>query len=71
MDNLGLDSTSTEVAVGADKKGEVSLWKDISRNQEKALVLKERDEIEQYILGVVRNYFRTTKKSQLTLESSL
>lgn len=70
MDSLGLDSTSTEVAVGADKKGEVSLWKDIAKSHEHALVLKEKDEIEKYVLNVVRNYFRTTKKGKLTLESN-
>ena len=59
------------MAAGAEKSGEVSLWKDISKNQENALVLKEKDEIEKYVLNVVRNYFRTTKKAKLTLDSAL
>ena len=46
------------------------MWKDISKKQETALVLKDRDEIEKYVLSVVRNYFRTTKKAKLGLESS-
>jgi acyl carrier protein len=71
VNDLGLESTSTEIVPGADKKvGEVSLWKELAKNQEHALVLKEKDEIEKYVLSVVRNYFRTTKKAKLNLESS-
>jgi acyl carrier protein len=70
MDELGLQSTSTEVVAGADKKsGEVSLWKDLEKSQEHALVLKEKDDIDKYVLSIVRNYFRTTKKAKVTLES--
>ena len=45
------------------------MWKDISKKQEHGLVLKDKDEIEKYVLSVVRNYFRTTKKAKLGLES--
>ena len=45
------------------------MWRDISKRQETSLVLKDRDEIEKYVLSVVRNYFRTTKKAKLGLES--
>lgn len=69
LNQMGLESQSTEVAPGTDKKGEVSLWKDIAKSQEHALVLKQKDEIEKYVLSVVRNYFRTTKKAKLTLDS--
>ena len=41
----------------------------MAKNQEKALVLKDQDQIEQYILSMVRNYFRTTKKAKVTLDS--
>lgn len=34
------------------------------------MVLKDRDEIEKYAISIVRNYFRTTKKAKVTLESS-
>ena len=67
---MGLESSSSDLAAAGDKKGgEVSLWKDIQKSQEHALVLKDRDEIEKYVLSVVRGYFRTTKKAHLTLES--
>lgn len=48
---------------------EVDLWKN-ERTSENALVLKTTDEIEQYVLSVVRDYFRTTRKASLTLESA-
>ena len=49
----------------------MSLWKEQAKQQENALVLKDRDQIEKYVLSVCRNYFRTTKKAKLTLESNL
>lgn len=33
-------------------------------------MLKSRDEVEKYVLSIVRNYFRTTKKAAVALESS-
>ena len=35
------------------------------------LVLRERESIEEYVLKTVKNYFRTTYKSGLTLDSKL
>ena len=35
------------------------------------MVLKDKDQIENYVLSVVRNYFRTTKKQKVALESDL
>jgi len=35
------------------------------------LVLHQKDSIEQYVLKIVKDYYRTTYKSGLTLESSL
>ena len=34
-------------------------------------MLKDRDEIERYVLNIVKNYFRTTKKAKITLDSNL
>ena len=34
-------------------------------------MLKDRDQIEQYVLSIVKNYFRTTKKAKITLDSNL
>ena len=53
------------------KAGEqVELWKDIKQSQSTSLILKSNDEIENYVLSVVKNYFRTTKKASVSLESS-
>ena len=67
LDRLGLENAS-EVAV-AGKGGEVSLWQDKAKAQEHALVLKDNDQITKYVLSIVRNYFRTTKKAKVALES--
>ena len=32
--------------------------------------MKEKDEIEKYVLNVVRNYFRTTRKAMVSMESN-
>ena len=71
MDKRGLESTSTEVAATNAHDGEVALWKDIAKNQENALVLKDRDQIEKYVISIVKNYFRSTKKAKITLDSNL
>ena len=65
--HLGLDSTNLVPAEFQDKD-QVSLWKDI-KAQDHSLVLKSNDEIEQYVLSVVKNYFRTTKKASVALDS--
>ena len=49
---------------------QVALWKDIKAKQENALVLKSNEEIEQYVLSVVKGYFRTTKKASVALDSN-
>lgn len=67
LDRLGLENAS-EVAV-AGKGGEVSLWQEKAKAQENALVLKDNDQITKYVLSIVRNYFRTTKKAKVALES--
>ena len=67
LNSLGLDNTS-EVAV-TGKGGEVSLWQEKAKAQETALVLKDNDQISKYVLSIVKNYFRTTMKAKVTLDS--
>ena len=69
LDRLGLEGQSTEVALDG-KTGEVSLWQDRVKAQENALVLKDNDQIQKYVLSIVKNYFRTTKKAKVALEST-
>ena len=70
LDRLGLEGQqSTELAVDS-KLNEVSLWQEKAKAQENALVLKDNDQIEKYVLSIVKNYFRTTKKAKVSLESS-
>ena len=68
IDRIGLESSS-EVALEG-KVGEVALWQEKAKQQENALVLKDNDQIEKYVLSIVKNYFRTTKKAKVSLESS-
>ena len=66
---LGLDSNSIAIRnENKEKAAELQLWKQMTDN--KSLVLSSSDEIEQYVLSVVRDYFRTTKKAALTLDST-
>jgi len=67
LDRVGLEDNS-EVAVSG-KGGEVALWQEKAKAQESALVLKDNDQIAKYVLSVVKNYFRTTKKGKVTLDS--
>lgn len=71
MEKLGLDVNAlTELTPEDLKKGEVSLWQEKQKHEETALVLKSKDEIEKYVLSVVKNYFRTTKKAKVALDST-
>lgn len=71
LTELGLDSTQLQTMDDDSKKaGEMALWKDQAEQQKNALVLKSQDEIENYVLSIVRDYFRTTKKASLALDSS-
>lgn len=70
VDKLGLDAGSlTTWSPEEMKKGEVSLWQDQHKREENALVLKSKDEIERYVINIVKNYFRTTKKAKVALET--
>merc|ERR1719362_862920 len=67
---LGLDSQSIAKREADGIKGsEVSLWKEQVSATKDALVLKTNDEIEDYVLSITRDYFRTTKKASVTLDS--
>ena len=44
------------------------MWRDIKAKQENRLVLKTDDEIQDYVLSLVRSYFRTTKKASVELD---
>ncbi len=71
IDKLGLDSQSLAVAEeSGEKNNNVELWRDQIKDSENGLVLKTDDEIENYVLSIVRGYFRTTKKASLSLDSS-
>ena len=72
IDKLGLESFATDLATPQQlKAGEVTLWKDQEKREETALVLKDKDQIEKYVISIVKNYFRTTKKAKVGLESLL
>ena len=69
LQELGLDSNSIAIRnAGKEKTAELQLWK--QQAEQKSLVLANSDEIEQYVLSVVRDYFRTTRKAALSLDSS-
>ena len=71
MNDLGLDSKSL-IAREAEgnKAGEVDLWKAQVKDQNNALVLSTNDEIDNYVVSLVRDYFLTTKKAEVSLDSS-
>ena len=68
--HLNLDSNVDLVPVEVDKDNQVSMWKEMKEKTDKALILKTEDEITDYVLSVVKNYFRTTKKASVTVDSS-
>ena len=73
LNKLGLDSESLALAQAEQKDGEATnleLWRDQVKASEDGLVLKTDDEIEGYVLSIVKDYFRTTKKASLTLDST-
>ena len=72
LKDLGLDHDALVVRAqeGSDKpQGAVDLWKAQADNQEKGLVLKSDDEIEKYVVSITKDYFRTTKKASVSLDS--
>ena len=67
--HLNLDSQWSLVPQDVKQNDQVSLWRDIQASQSNALVLRSNDEIENYVLSLVRNYFRTTRKASVALDS--
>ena len=63
------DKLNLESVVGFKNWGVSApeLWVDNKTNS--SLILKSNDEIETYVLRMVREYFMTTKKAKLTLNS--
>ena len=67
---LGLDSNSIALRDDSSKKSaELQLWKSQVDSAKNGLVLKTNDEIEAYVISIVKDYFRTTKKASVTLDS--
>jgi acyl carrier protein len=65
---LGLDSHAIVQRQEAGKEaGNLELWRE--QTKKNALVLSTNDEIESYVLSIVRDYFRTTKKAAVSLDS--
>ena len=65
---LGLDSHSIVERNASGKEQEsLQLWKEQTKKHE--LVLSTSDEIEAYVISIVRDYFRTTKKAAVDLDS--
>ena len=70
LNQLGLDSKSLATAAENGKAaGEVALWK-VEGDSKHALVLSTADEIDNYVLSLVRDYFMCTKKAEVNLDSS-
>ena len=70
LKDLGLDHDAlvTRAEEGSGK-GSVELWKGQVDSTKNALVLKTDDEIEQYVVSITKDYFRTTRKASVTLDS--
>ena len=72
LKDLGLDHDAlvAREQAGADKQaGQVDLWKQQAESTKNALVLKTDDEIEQYVVSITKDYFRTTRKASVSLDS--
>ena len=74
IEHLGLESAEVSDSAVAKKAGgadSVALWKEQQDKQEKGIVLQDTVQIEHYVLNAVRQYFRTTRRAALHLESDL
>merc|ERR1712160_46241 len=71
MKDLGMDENAVvaRAAAGGKAAGEVELWKAQADSTKNALVLKTDDEIEQYVVSITKDYFRTTRKATVSLDS--
>ena len=71
LKDLGLDSAGLALREEeGTKTKQVELWKAQVDAQKNSLVLKTNDEIEQYVLSITKDYFRTTKKASVSLDSA-
>jgi len=61
---------STKVEQKMQKK-DIQFYKDGQMMTRSAIVLKKEEDIDQYAINVVKNYFRTLNKAKVTLDSSL
>merc|ERR1712166_1289561 len=68
---LGLDADQLMNVADADANSSVELWKAQVDSNKNALVLKTNDEIEKYVLSMVRDYFLCTKKASVGLDCLL
>ncbi len=71
LKDLGLDHDAlvAREQEGSDNAGQVELWKGQVDSTKNALVLKTDDEIERYVVSITKDYFRTTRKASVTLDS--
>ena len=53
-----------------DANDQVALWKDMQSKNENALATRSNEDVEKYVLSLVKGYFRTTKKASVSLDSS-
>merc|ERR1712166_353128 len=66
---LGLDADQLMNVAESEANSSVELWKATVDANANALVLKTNDEIESYVLSMVRDYFLCTKKASVSLDA--
>ena len=66
---LGYESHAIKPHKGEKETDSIELWREYE-NESNALALKNHDEISDYVLKISREYFRTTKKASLSLDST-
>ena len=71
MNKLGLHEHMwpEDQAVMKQDDGQVDLWKAYTK-ENTSLALKSTEDIEKYVISVVKGYFRTVKKASLTVDST-
>ena len=65
----GATAASSLPSKAGDSK--VAFWEESLAKKETALVLQDREQVEQYVLSMIKGYFRTTQKGFISLESNL
>ena len=73
VDKVTLDQQEIVPFTEEDQKKEqaISLWQEQVKSSQNALILKDHEEIERYVISLVQNYFRTTRKQSVSLNSEL